>query len=339
MHLLPSQSIVGVGVFLRSAWRRLQGHGPILICFARHASPLVPDRMVLMDADDAASRSDATHLAGLESQILNSQEIIVRLNGELDSALLRIETLETFCSDYQDDLHEKRQRIKQLDEEINEREERNEILTQDLNDKDERLKHLDELILQLKQHIKQAKHDNEDEHDLPTDQTNLERDLGQLMLRELGHDRPPVDSSPDILLHEYHQHHRKMFRDLLERSLAPDVVDPEDILFEPFTRLRDRQEQSTRECMDYLRIKIPDSHDRTDFDLVQAVLHDHVRFQQQQAELQEYLQTNDDGDLARTLIERCTEAVDVRTFDMYVIRESDDFASLFQDEQSVRERH
>ncbi|CAF3678412.1 unnamed protein product, partial [Adineta steineri] len=70
-----------------------------------------------MEAEESSSiNSENVRIAGLESQILNSQEITVRLNRELDSALLRITTLENVCSENQNDLHEKRLRIQQLND-------------------------------------------------------------------------------------------------------------------------------------------------------------------------------------------------------------------------------
>jgi len=101
----------------------------------------------LMKAEDSSIISENARIAGLESQILNSQEIIVRLNRELDSALHRITTLENVCSENQTDLHEKRNRIKQLNDEIDEREEINERLN-------EELKTSENLIIQLKQENK-----------------------------------------------------------------------------------------------------------------------------------------------------------------------------------------
>ncbi|CAF3908237.1 unnamed protein product, partial [Rotaria sp. Silwood2] len=114
-----------------------------------------------MEAEEPSISSENARIAGLESQILNSQEIIVRLNRELDSALLRIATLENVCSENQNDLHEKRNRINHLNDEIDEREEMNERLKQELYEKDEKLKTLDNIIIQLKQHIKQEKVDKE----------------------------------------------------------------------------------------------------------------------------------------------------------------------------------
>ena len=58
-----------------------------------------------METDEPSLSVADAQIAGLESQVLNSQGIILRLNGELDNASLRISTLENVCSENQIDLH------------------------------------------------------------------------------------------------------------------------------------------------------------------------------------------------------------------------------------------
>jgi len=342
-----------------------------------------------MEADESSSFvSENARIAGLESQILNSQDVIVRLNCELDNALLRITTLETVCSQTQNDLHEKRLRIKQLDDDMTEREEINERLIQELEEKNERLKNLDDLIIQLKQHIKQAKQENEDEDERQIDgadikcqqcqfllenfgdtsenlsihsQIMFDRELRQLILQDL--DDVEKNSPPQRIIEQYHENERLKFHDLLQKSLTTEdisnLIDSDDILFESLTHLNslirlketlshDSQQLqhirsllhltnentdeliqdyiTKRECIEYIRTKIVDHQDLNDFDLIKYVLHDYFNFQQQQIELKEYLHINnddnDDLNYSRILIERCSEAMHVRTFfisrDLYI---------------------
>jgi chromosome segregation ATPase len=324
----------------------------------------------LMEVEESSMASDDVRITGLESQILNSQEIIVRLHCELDSALLRITTLETVCSENQNDLHEKRMRIKELDDELIEREEINERLTQELNEKDEKLQNFQELIIQLKEHIKQNKEDEEDRPnpyqelfsefgdisitDLRS-QIQFDRQLRELILVDLDDEK----NSPQEILNQFHNSERLKFHNLLQKSLTTedisDLIDSDDILFELLTHLnslsrlketlsRDSKQLqhirsllhltnddndelindliNKRECIDFLRSKIDNNHDFTDFELIKYVLHKHFNFQQQQIELKEYLQLNTDHDddlnYSRLLIERCNEAIHVRTFSIFI---------------------
>jgi hypothetical protein len=229
----------------------------------------------LMEADESSSILENNRIAGLESQILNSQEIIIRLNRELDSALLRIATLENVCSENQNDLHEKRSRIQKLNDEINEREEDNERLRQDLFEKDERLKNLDNLILQLKQHIKQAKQENQDEDERPTEnhhelqdtsQIIFDRELRELILHDLDDDTNSSNNSPQALIYQYHHNERLKFYNLLQESLTTDditsLVDSDDILFESLTHLNS-----------LMRLKETLSHDSKRLQHIRSLLH------------------------------------------------------------------
>jgi chromosome segregation ATPase len=317
-----------------------------------------------MEADESSVVLENTRITGLESQILNSQEIIVRLNRELDSALLRITTLENVCSENQTDLHEKRSRIKELNDEVNEREEINERLIQELSEKDERLSTLDDLITQLKQHIKQAKQENEetdeningeveDSSENSRSQILFDRQLRELILHD---DENSSNSSPQAIIDQYQNNQRLKFHNLLEKSLTIDdmsnLIDSDDVLFEILTHLnslmrlketlsRDSMKLqhiysllhltnenndeviedliNKRECLEYLRAKVDDNQDLTDFDLIKHVLHDYFNYQQQQIELKEYFDSTDDLNYSGLLIERCTEAIHVRTFFICVI--------------------
>jgi len=196
----------------------------------------------LMEADDSPIISE-NHF---ESQILSSQESMVRLNRELDNALLRITTLENICSENQIDLHEKRSRIKELINEIDEREETTERLTQELNDKDEKLNELNELINQLKEHIKQQNEQYrvlfDDFGDMSINdlrsQIQFERQLRELIL---DNDDYSSNDSPQDIIDQYHQNQRLKFYNLLQESLITEdishLIDSDDILFELLTRL------------------------------------------------------------------------------------------------------
>jgi len=194
----------------------------------------------LMKAEDSSIISENARIAGLESQILNSQEIIVRLNRELDSALHRITTLENVCSENQTDLHEKRNRIKQLNDEIDEREEINERLN-------EELKTSENLIIQLKQENKDKDYRNNQYQLLFNEfgdismsdlrfQIQFDRQLRQLILHDLGDDFNLLNNSPQAIIEQYHNNERLKFHDLLQKSLITEdisnLIDSEDILFE-----------------------------------------------------------------------------------------------------------
>ncbi|CAF1138756.1 unnamed protein product [Rotaria sordida] len=346
----------------------------------------------LMEAEEPSIVMDNARIVGLESQILNSQEIIVRLNRELDSALLRIATLENVCSENQNDLHEKRNRINDLIDEIDEREEMNERLKQELYEKDEKLKTLDNIIIQLKQHIKQENIDKEqrqthenihcqqcqfllNEFGKTTEnfsinnlhsQIMFDRQLCQLILHDLGNNNNnnnydySLNNSPQEILDQYHKQERLKFHDLLQKSLITEdisnLIDSDDILFELLTHLNslirlketlsnDSKELqhirsllhlttdddnnnnndefiqdliNKRECIKYLRTKIDNNHNFTDYELIKHVLHDYFNFQQQQIEIKEYLHLNIDNNnndnalnYSRLLIERCSEAIHV----------------------------
>ncbi|CAF4127300.1 unnamed protein product, partial [Rotaria sordida] len=346
----------------------------------------------LMEAEEPSIVMDNARIVGLESQILNSQEIIVRLNRELDSALLRIATLENVCSENQNDLHEKRNRINDLIDEIDEREEMNERLKQELYEKDEKLKTLDNIIIQLKQHIKQENIDKEqrqthenihcqqcqfllNEFGKITENFSInnlhsqiifDRQLCQLILHDLGNNNNnnnnydySLNNSPQEILDQYHKQERLKFHDLLQKSLITEdisnLIDSDDILFELLTHLNslirlketlsnDSKELqhirsllhlttdddnnnnndefiqdliNKRECIKYLRTKIDNNHNFTDYELIKHVLHDYFNFQQQQIEIKEYLHLNIDNNndnalnYSRLLIERCSEAIHV----------------------------
>ncbi|CAM4858866.1 unnamed protein product [Rotaria socialis] len=333
-----------------------------------------------METEESAVGSENARLAGLESQILNSQEIIVRLNRELDSALHRIATLENVCSETQNDLHEKRNRINRLTNEIDEREELNEHLKQELYEKDEKLNTLDDIVTQLKQHIKQEKKDKEERkiheniscqqclllfnefgkssesisiNDLHS-QIIFDRQLSELIVGRLGDNNGSSNESPQVIFEQYHKNERVKFHDLLQKSLITenisDLIDSDDILFELLTHLNslvrlketlssDSKELQNirsllqltdinnddlikdlvnkRECIEYLRRKINNSHDFTDYELIKHVLHHYFDFQQQQDELKEYLHLNNDDNnelsYSRLLMDRCSEAVHVGT--------------------------
>ncbi|CAM4789639.1 unnamed protein product [Rotaria magnacalcarata] len=333
-----------------------------------------------MEAEESTVGSDNARLAGLESQILNSQEIIVRLNRELDNALHRIATLENVCSETQNDLHEKRNRINRLTNEIDEREELNERLKQELYEKDEKLKTLDDIGVQLKQHIKQEEKDKEERkiqetiscqqclllfnefrkssenisiNDLHS-QIIFDRQVSELIVDRLGDNNESSNESPQAIFEQYRKNERVKFHDLLQKSLITenisDLIDSDDILFELLTHLNslvrlketlssDSKELKNirsllqltdinndyfikdlvnkRECIEYLRRKIDNSHDFTDYELIKHVLHHYFDFQQQQDELKEYLHLNNDDNnelsYSRLLMDRCSEAVHVGT--------------------------
>lgn len=302
----------------------------------------------LIEAEETSISSETNHIAGLEAQILNSQESLVRLNRELDSALLRITTLENVCSENQTDLHDKRQRIQQLDGEITEREEINERLTQELRDKDEQIENLSELILQLKEHIKQK---NEEYTEMSNPELRVQNQFDQHLRELIVADHEFEFHSPEDLLEQYQQYQREKFRDLLQESLITEdlsqLIDSEDILFELFTQLnslnrlketlsRDSQqlqhirsflhlsheheEQTLHElvdqhqCLEYLRNKINRHDSSSNFELIKYVLHDYFDYQQ----LKEYFHVNDNQqdeiNYSKISIERCERAKHVRRF-------------------------
>ncbi|CAF3438669.1 unnamed protein product, partial [Rotaria sp. Silwood2] len=175
--------------------------------------------------------------------------------------------IKNVCSENQNDLHEKRNRINHLNDEIDEREEMNERLKQELYEKDEKLKTLDNIIIQLKQHIKQEKVDKEqrqihenmhcqqcqfllDEFGKTTENISIanlhsqimfDRQLCQLVLHDLGDKNYSLNNSPQIILDQYHKNERLKFHDLLQKSLITenisDLIDSDDILFELLTHL------------------------------------------------------------------------------------------------------
>lgn len=257
-----------------------------------------------MQADETSSDDRIT---GLESQILNSQEVIARLNRELDSALLRITTLESVCSDNQTDLHEKRSRIQQLTDELIEQEEVNERLREDIQSKES--------------------------------QIDFDRELHELIVNELDSND---GESPEHLLEQYRNHQRSNFRQLLQKSLTTDdissLIDSDDILFELLTHLnsfsrlketlsRDSQQLqhirtllhltpdhteeiiqdllNKKECLEHLRMKMDKNHEMTDFDLIKHVLHGYFDYQQQELDLKD-------------ITERYNVAMNVRTFSSYL---------------------
>ena len=214
-----------------------------------------------MENDEPSMSAADARVAGLETQVLNSQGIIVRLNGELDNAILRISTLENVCSENQADLHEKRQRIKSLIEEINEREETNDRLLQDANEKDGQITELNELVVQLKEHIKQIQRDSEqreekqshsddqarvllDELQDPSKNFSIaelrdgllfDRQVRQLISADLH------EGSPQELVDHFRVQERVRFHELLQKSLSSEdissLIDSDDILFESLTHL------------------------------------------------------------------------------------------------------
>jgi hypothetical protein len=289
----------------------------------------------LMEADDSPIISEND----LESQILSSQESMVRLNRELDNALLRITTLENICSENQIDLHEKRTRIKEL---INEIDEREETLTQELNDKNELIKQYRVLFEDF---------GNMSTEDLRS-QIQFDRQLRELILDNQDYS---IEDSPQEIINQFHQNQRLKFHNLLQESLITEdisqLIDSDDILFGLLTRLNslsrlretlsrdskqlqhirsvlhlpiDNYEQiitdllTKRESIEYLRSKIDINPDLTDLGLIKHLLHDYFNFQQQQIDLKEYLQINNENendlDYSRILIERCNELNHVRAF-------------------------
>jgi hypothetical protein len=203
----------------------------------------------LMQADDSPIISENNRISDLESQIISSQESMVRLNHELDNALLRITTLENICSENQIDLHEKRSRIKELINEIDEREETNERLTEELNDKNEKLNNLNEIINQLKEHIKQQNEKDKQYRFLFDDfgdmsindihsQIQFDRQLRKLLLDNYDYS---LDDSPQDIIDQFHQNQRLKFYNLLQESLITEdishLIDSDDILFELLTHL------------------------------------------------------------------------------------------------------
>ena len=215
----------------------------------------------LMETDEPSLAAVDPQIAGLESQVLNSQEIIVRLNGELDNAVLRINTLENICSENQTDLHNKRQKIKALGEEIDEREETNGRLLQESNEKDERIIALNELVGQLKDHIKQIKHDEEQKReeqkqddqaralldelqDPSSDNLSIAELRSQLLFDRQVRQLISADvheGSAQELVDQFRHQERVRFHELLQKSLSSEdissLIDSDDILFESLTHL------------------------------------------------------------------------------------------------------
>ncbi|CAF3945710.1 unnamed protein product [Adineta steineri] len=247
-----------------------------------------------MEAEESSSiNSENVRIAGLESQILNSQEIIVRLNRELDSALLRITTLENVCSENQNDLHEKRLRIQQLNDEMIEQEESNDRLIQELQEKDERLQSLNDLIIQLKQHIKNGEEkqidNNNIEHQVSEDtssitsdlQIKFDQELRQLIFDELNNNDNLLDLSPQTIIGQYHDNERRKFHDLLQESLTTEdishLIDSDDILFELLTHLNSlsrlketlsRDSKELQHIRSLLRLRNDDNNDEKIKDLI-----------------------------------------------------------------------
>ena len=298
----------------------------------------------ILDSDSMEDPSiilENNRIAGLEAQILSSQESLIRANRELDSALLRITTLENVCLENQTDLHEKRTRISELNDQITEYEQTNEHLIEELNDKNEKIENLNAIITQLKEHIKQK--NDEYTPDIPFNQQ-----LRELILT----DHSFSFNSPEDLLHQYQHHQRSKFHDLLQESLITEdisqLIDSDDILFELFIHLNslnrlketlsrdskhlqdirsflhlsiEYEDQSLqdlvnkRECMEYLRSKIEIDDPMSDLELVKYVLHDYFDYQQQKMEFKEYLQIHsEENSTWRILIERCERANHVRRF-------------------------
>ncbi|UJR14143.1 hypothetical protein I4U23_001137 [Adineta vaga] len=245
------------------------------------------------------SSSDA-RIVGLEAQILNSQEVIVRLNRELDSALLRITTLENVCSDNQNDLHEKRSRIQQLNDELIEQEELTDHLRNEIQTKES--------------------------------QITFDRELRELIQYELNDTNENIVSeSPQFILDQYHHHQRSKFYELLQQSLITEdisnLIDSDDILFEllihlnSLNRLKEtlsrdsKQLQHIRtllhltndnddelikdfitkkECIEYIRTKVDNHHEMTDLELIKYVLHDYFNYQEQKIDLNDTIHMNTD---------------------------------------------
>lgn len=215
-----------------------------------------------MGTDEPSLAAVDPQIAGLESQVLNSQAIIVRLNSELDNAALQISTLKNVCSENQTDLHEKRQKIQNLIEEINEREVTNDRLSQESNEKEERITALNELVVQLKDHIKQIKHDEEQRREQQQQQDDQARALldelqdpssdnlsiaelrSQLLfdrqVRQMISADPHQGSAQELVDHFRHQE-RVRLHDLLQKSLSSEdissLIDSDDIFFESLAHL------------------------------------------------------------------------------------------------------
>lgn len=298
-----------------------------------------------MDENDQPSiNSKNDHLAGLETQILNSQESLIRVNRELDSALLRNTTLEQVCSDNQTEIHEKRRRISELNDQIIEYEQTNERLSEDLTDQNEKIEHLNTINNQLKEHIKQK---TDQYNEIITPDIDFNRHLRELILAEHSF----TFTSPEDLLNQYQHNQRRNFHHLLQQCLITEdisqLIDSDDILFETFIHLNslnrlketlsrdsqhlqhirsvlhlsiDHEQQSLEdfitkhESIEYLRSKIEIDQSMNDLELVKYVLHDYFNYQQQQRELKEYLQIENDEDAWRILLEQCERAKQVCRF-------------------------
>jgi chromosome segregation ATPase len=310
----------------------------------------------LMEAEDSSMISENTRtadlesqilnsqeiIAGLESQVLNSQEIILRLNRELDNASLRITTLENVCAENQNDLHEKRNRLKKFNDELDEKDETIERLNKELSEKNN-------LIYQFQQ---------ENEFG-DISQIQFDRQLRELIFHDFDDENSLLNNSPQEIIYQYHNNERLKFYNLLQECLITEdisnLIDSDDILFQVLTRLnslnrlketlsRDSKELyhirsllhltdhnndevindliNKRQCIEYLRSKIDNNHDLNDFDLIKYVLHDYFNFQQQQIELKEYLKLNqnnhNDLNYSRIFIQRYNEAIHVRMFFIYI---------------------
>lgn len=298
----------------------------------------------LLEAEDSSVIPENSRIAELESQVFNSQESLVRLNRELDSALLRITTLENVCTENQNDLHEKRTRLKRLNDELNEQEETIERLNKKLNEKDQEYENLFGNISLTDLHS----------------QIEFDQQLRKLIFYDLDDDNDENNSSnqsPQTILYQYQNNQRLKFYNLLQECLITEdisnLIDSDDILFEILTRLnslnrlketlsRDSKELyhirsllhltnddnnndqilkdliSKQQCLEYLRTKIDQNQNLNDFDLIKFILHNYFNYQQQQNELKEYLQLDqnneEDINYSRILIQRFNETIHVRTF-------------------------
>lgn len=300
-----------------------------------------------MEAEDSSVTPEDPRIADLESQILNSQESLIRVNHELDSALLRIATLENVCTENQTDLHEKRTRLKRLSDELSEQEETTDRLNNELNEKNHQYQTLFGDISLTDLHS----------------QIQFDRQLRELIFYDLNDEIDLSNHSPQTILYQYQHNERLKFYNLLQESLITEdisnVIDSDDILFESLTRLnslnrlketlsRDSKELyhirsllhltndnndqqindliNKQQSIEYLRTKIDNNQNMNDFDLIKYVLHDYFNFQQEKTELKEYLQLNQNNDqdlnYSRILIERYNEAIHVRTsiisIDLYI---------------------
>ncbi|CAF4376324.1 unnamed protein product, partial [Adineta steineri] len=190
------------------------------------------------------------------------------------------------CSENQNDLHEKRSRIQQLNDEMIEQEESNDRLIQELQEKDERLQSLNDLIIQLKQHIKNGEEkqidNNNIEHQVSEDtssitsdlQIKFDQELRQLIFDELNNNDNLLDLSPQTIIGQYHDNERRIFHDLLQESLTTEdishLIDSDDILFELLTHLNSlsrlketlsRDSKELQHIRSLLRLRNDDNND------------------------------------------------------------------------------